>query len=64
MALACRSLDPLGTINEVAGTRLHAEPVERGPTKRELGALAKVGGNVISLVLNVRCRAAFCLPFA
>ncbi len=44
-ARACSGLDPLGAVDEVAGTRLHSEPVERGPAQRGLGPLAKIGGN-------------------
>ncbi len=45
LARAGGILDFVGTVDEVAGARLHAEPVERGLPKRLLDAFAEIGGN-------------------
>ena len=46
LARAGGGLDPVGAVDEVAGARFHAEPVERGLAQRCLGPLAEIGGNV------------------
>ena len=46
LALPCRGLDALGTVDEIARSRLHSEAIESGLTESALDALAEVGRNV------------------
>ena len=64
LARARGVLDPLGAVDEVAGARLHAEPVERGLAQRGSVRSPRSAGTLTSLVLNARCSAAFSLPLA
>ena len=46
LAGAGRRFDLVGAVDEVAGARFHAEPIERGLAERGLGPFAEVGGDM------------------
>jgi len=54
--------DLVGAVDEIAGARLHAEPVERRLSERVGKALAEVGGNLDVIGLEGAGEGAFQLP--